>query len=55
MKSFLKLILDETGATAVEYGLIAGIISVAIIAGFGALSNNVENVLNTINNSIKSD
>jgi len=30
---FARLLEDETGATAIEYGLIASIISLAIIAG----------------------
>ncbi|MCC1482893.1 Flp family type IVb pilin [Roseibaca sp. Y0-43] len=34
MKSFLK---DESGATAIEYGLIAGLVAVAIIGGLTAL------------------
>ncbi|MCY1665812.1 Flp family type IVb pilin [Rhizobium sp. SL86] len=55
MKTFLRFLLDDTGATAVEYGLLAGILGVALIVGFGALSNNVENVLNTVSNSIKTD
>ncbi|MGE6742523.1 Flp family type IVb pilin [Allorhizobium pseudoryzae] len=55
MKTFLRYLRDETGATAIEYGLIAGILGMAIIAGFGTLSNNVEKILNTINDSIKSD
>jgi pilus assembly protein Flp/PilA len=54
MKTFVRFLLDEAGATAMEYGLIAGILGVAIIAGFGAVGNNLENVLNTINDSVKS-
>jgi pilus assembly protein Flp/PilA len=30
---------DESGATAIEYGLIAGLIAVAIIVGAGSLGN----------------
>lgn len=30
---------DESGATAIEYGLIAALIAIAIIAGAGALGN----------------
>ncbi len=29
---FLKFAMDQSGATAIEYGLIAGLISVVIIA-----------------------
>lgn len=31
----------EVGATAVEYGLIAALISVALIAGYGGIANSV--------------
>ncbi|TCL72619.1 Flp family type IVb pilin [Rhizobium sp. BK251] len=44
-KSFLA---DTEGATAVEYGLIAAIISVALIGGFGALASALRDVFNTI-------
>ena len=32
MTQLIKLIKDDSGATAIEYGLIAGLIAVAIIA-----------------------
>ena len=33
MKNFKNFLNDESGATAIEYGLIAGLIGVAIIVG----------------------
>ena len=36
---------SESGATAIEYGLIAGLIFVAIVGGVGALGQGVMNVL----------
>jgi len=36
---FSRLIKDEAGATAIEYGLIAALISVALITGATALGN----------------
>ena len=33
---------DEDGATAIEYGLIAGLIAVVIIGGLTVLGNNIE-------------
>ena len=33
--AFLKFIRDERGATAIEYGIIAGLIAVVLIAAFG--------------------
>jgi pilus assembly protein Flp/PilA len=39
LKKFLQ---DEKGATAIEYGLIASLIAVAIIGGFSALADAIE-------------
>jgi pilus assembly protein Flp/PilA len=42
MSRFLKRFLnDESGATAIEYGLIAALISVVIIGALGALGTNL--------------
>ncbi|MCA1442499.1 Flp family type IVb pilin [Ensifer sp. IC4062] len=38
---FARLMKDESGATAIEYGLIAALISVALIAGAGTLGNSL--------------
>ena len=32
--AFLKFIRDERGTTAIEYGIIAGLMAVALVAGF---------------------
>ncbi|MEX1249571.1 MAG: Flp family type IVb pilin [Hyphomonas sp.] len=37
---FARFLKDESGATAIEYGLIAALIAVAIIGGVTALGNN---------------
>lgn len=42
---FLK---DESGATAIEYGLIAALISVALIAGATTLGNALSNQFTNI-------
>jgi pilus assembly protein Flp/PilA len=52
MRLFCKLMSDRTGATAIEYGLIAAILSVALISGFGALSGSVQNVFDTVSTTI---
>ena len=36
-----KYIHDESGATAIEYGLIAALISVSVIAGYQALGGSL--------------
>jgi pilus assembly protein Flp/PilA len=47
---FLK---DESGATAIEYGLIASLIAVAIISAAGLLGNNIGNTFNSVANKMK--
>lgn len=37
---FARFLKDESGATAIEYGLIAALIAVAIIGGVSALGTN---------------
>ncbi|WP_086993573.1 Flp family type IVb pilin [Rhizobium sullae] len=40
-KLFSRFLKDESGATAIEYGLIAALISVALIAGATSLGNTL--------------
>lgn len=40
-KIFARFLKDESGATAIEYGLIAALISVALIAGAGTLGTQL--------------
>ena len=44
---------DESGATAIEYGLIAAGISIAIIVAVNGLGTNLNNKFTSINNSLK--
>jgi pilus assembly protein Flp/PilA len=39
---------DESGATAIEYGLIGALVSVAIIVGAGALGTSVKLMFNAV-------
>jgi pilus assembly protein Flp/PilA len=48
---FLK---DESGATAIEYGLIAALISVALITGATALGNKLNLMFNGLSSTIAS-
>jgi pilus assembly protein Flp/PilA len=50
MSSFLK---DETAATAIEYGLIAAGISVAIIAVVQGLGTNLKNTFSSVSTALK--
>ena len=43
MQKFMKsFVADESGATAIEYGLIAALISVALIAGAKAIGEGLD-------------
>lgn len=43
---------DESGATAIEYGLIAGLISVVILTVLGTLGRNLNNKFTAISNTL---
>ena len=45
MKKFRR---DEEGATAIEYGLIAALIAVAVISGVTALGTNAGTTFQTV-------
>jgi pilus assembly protein Flp/PilA len=47
-----KFLRNESGATAIEYGLIAAGISLAIIAAVNGLGTNLSAKFTSINNSI---
>lgn len=51
--AILKFLRDEEGATAIEYGLIAGLIAAVIVVTVGKLGNLLESSFVTICNSIK--
>lgn len=50
MMRFLK---EETGATAIEYGLIASLIAVAIVAVLSALGGKLATVFSTVDSSLQ--
>ncbi|WP_426528184.1 Flp family type IVb pilin [Bradyrhizobium sp. McL0615] len=50
IKSFFK---DESGATAIEYGLIAAGIAIAIITAVNGLGTKLSTNFDTISNSLK--
>ncbi len=54
MKSILKKFLaDESGATAIEYGLIAAGISLAIITAVNGIGGSLSTKFGDINTSLK--
>jgi len=48
----IKLMKDRTGATAVDYALIAALISVGAIAGFNDLSASLSEMFNTVSDIV---
>jgi pilus assembly protein Flp/PilA len=54
MKNLIaRFMKNESGATAIEYGLIAAGISLAIIAVVNGLGTNLNGKFTSINNSLK--
>jgi pilus assembly protein Flp/PilA len=52
MAHLIKLIQNTKGATAIEYGLIAALVSVAILAALNNFGDSTENMYNFIEKSI---
>ena len=52
MRSIKKFLHDESGATGIEYGLIAMLISVAAIVSMGAAGNEVDSIFNSVADSL---
>ena len=48
MKLVSRFFKDESGATAIEYGLIAALISVAIIGGASSLGSGIADNFDTV-------
>lgn len=48
MKTIQKLFKDESGATAIEYGLIAALISVVAILAITTLGQNISSTFTTV-------
>lgn len=51
-KVLINLLRDESGATAIEYGLIAALISVVIIAAITAVGTQLSTTFNTIQSKL---
>lgn len=51
IRSFLK---DESGATAIEYGLIAALVSVAAIVALGAMGDALVVIFDTVESELTS-
>ena len=52
MKFINKLLRDEAGATAIEYGLIAALIAVAAITAMQSLGNELSSTFSTVSGEL---
>ena len=53
MKKFVsRFVKDESGATAIEYGLIAAIIAVGLIGALSSLKSNLSETFNKVSNAV---
>jgi len=50
--TFNRLIKDESGATMIEYGLIAALISVAAIVALTAMGGSLQTMFNTVSTAL---
>lgn len=48
-----RFVRDESGATAIEYGLIAALIAVVIIGAVSTVGSNLSGTFNTVSGKIK--
>ena len=53
MKTFARFVKDESGATAIEDGLIAACISVAIIAVIQGVGTKLNTTFTNVSNALK--
>ena len=52
MNIFSRFMNDESGATAIEYGLIAALIGVALIAVLGNVGSSLSNTFGKVETSL---
>lgn len=52
MKHFSNLLRDDSGATAIEYGLIAALVSIAAIAALRILGTNLGEAFTEVGDAV---
>lgn len=52
MTNLKKFIADESGATAIEYGLIAALVSVAAIGALQTMGSSLNEMFSTVSNKL---
>ena len=53
MNMISRFMNDESGATAIEYGLIAALVSVAIVTILGTVGGDLKTTFTTIDTELK--
>ena len=53
LTKFQSFLGDESGATAIEYGLIAALVSVAAIAALTLMGNALKNIFNVVKDALE--
>ena len=53
MKKVLHFLRDESGATAIEYGLIASLIAIAVIGAAGLVGTNLKGSFNKVSGNLR--
>jgi pilus assembly protein Flp/PilA len=49
---FVRFLKDQSGVTAIEYGLIAGLISVVILASVTSIGTSIKGLFSTISTAL---
>lgn len=52
MRSLIRLIREDEGASAIEYGLIAGLVAVVLIGALTLTGTSLQGVFNTVANQL---
>jgi pilus assembly protein Flp/PilA len=52
MEAFWRFAADESGATAIEYGLLAALIAVVIIGAVKLVGSNLSNTFTNVANNL---
>ena len=48
-----RFLRDESGATAIEYGLLAALVAVAAIVAMGAMGNSLGDIFNSVASTLE--
>jgi pilus assembly protein Flp/PilA len=52
MTTFSRFLDDESGATAIEYALIAAIVSISIVAALQNVRGSLQSTFNSVNSEL---